>query len=75
METDRSIIDPILWEIDELRLAFQEFYLSFVSRNCNKVAHSLAKEVSGSHRSETWHVTPTCMYDLIMFEALATLLR
>ena len=75
VETQLSIIDPILRQIDELRLVFQEFSLSFISRNCNKVAHSLAKEVSGSHRSETWHVTPTCMYDLIMFEALATLLR
>jgi hypothetical protein len=75
VETSHSIIDPILWEIDELRLAFQEFYLSFISRNCNKVEHSLDKEVSILHRSETWHVTPTCVYDLIMFEASDTLLR
>jgi hypothetical protein len=31
-ETQRSIIDPVLKEIDELRLAFQDFSFSHVSR-------------------------------------------
>jgi hypothetical protein len=61
-----SIIDPVLKEIDELCLTFQDFPFSYVSRVCNKVAHTLAKQVPGSHRSETWHVTPTCVYDLIV---------
>ena len=72
METQRSTIDPVLREIDKIRLAFHEFSLSFISRNCNKVAHSLAKQVSVSHRSETWHVTPTCVYVLILSEASAS---
>ena len=71
LEAQRSIIDPVLRQINDLSLTFQEFSFSFVSRNCNKVAHFLAKPVSASHDSETWHVTPTCVYDLIMLEALA----
>ena len=71
-ESQRSVIDPILKEIDEVCLAFQEFYISFVRRSCNKVAHVLAKQVSASYRLETWHVTPICVYDLIMFEASAS---
>lgn len=36
------------------------------SRNCNKVAHTLAKQVSVSDGLETWHVTPACVYDQIV---------
>ena len=71
-ESQRSVIDPILKEIDEVCLAFQEFSISFVSRSCNKLAHVLAKQVSASHPLGTWHVTPTCVFDLIMFEALTS---
>jgi len=70
-ESQRSAIHHILREIEELSLAFREFTFSFVSRTCNKVAHLLARLVSSSHRSETWHVTPTCVYDLIVSEASA----
>ena len=65
-DVHRSIVDPVLKEIDELRLAFQDFSFSYVSRLCNKVAHTLARQVSSVHRSETWHVTPTCEYDQVM---------
>jgi hypothetical protein len=65
-DAQRSIIDPVLKEIDELRLAFHDFSFSYVSRVCNKVLHTLAKQVSGSHRLETWYVTLTCVYDLII---------
>jgi hypothetical protein len=40
-----SILDPILKEIS---LAFYEFSFSHNSRNCNKVAHCLARQVSSS---------------------------
>jgi ribonuclease HI len=43
-DSQRSINDSTLKEIAELSLAFQSFTLSFVSRLCNKVAHSLAKK-------------------------------
>jgi hypothetical protein len=42
-ETQRSVIDPILNEMEEISLAFQEFSFSFISRNCNKVVHLLAR--------------------------------
>jgi hypothetical protein len=57
-DAQRSIIDPVLTEIDDLRLAFLEFSFSYISILCNKVAHKLARQVSSEHRSETWHVTP-----------------
>ena len=40
-ESQRSIMDPILKEIEEISLAFQEFSFSFISRSSNKV-HLLA---------------------------------
>ena len=63
-------MDPILKEIEEISLAFQEFSFSFISRSSNKV-HLLACQVSSSHCSEVWRVTSACVYDLIMVEASA----
>lgn len=54
-EVQRSIIDPILKEIEEISFAFQQFSFSFISRKCNKVAHLLARQVSSVHRLEMWH--------------------
>lgn len=31
----------------------------------------LARQVSNSYRSDAWHVTPACVYELIMFVVLA----
>ena len=41
----RSIIAPILSEINELMLASTEFVFTFASRSCNRVAHLLAKQI------------------------------
>jgi hypothetical protein len=68
-DTQRSIIDPLLKEIDAIRLAFQEFSFCYINRSCNKVAHILAKQVSDTHRLEMWYVTPECVSDLVMSEA------
>jgi hypothetical protein len=46
----RSIFDPILKEMEEISLTFHEFSFSHNSRNCNKFAHCLARQVSSSHR-------------------------
>ena len=70
-ESQRSIVDPVLQEIDQRRLAFHEFSFSHVSRNCNKIAHLLAKQVTSTNRSERWHVTPAFASDLILYEASA----
>jgi ribonuclease HI len=65
----RSILNPIMKEMKEISLAFYEFYFSHNSRNCNKVVHCLARQVSSSHRSEVWLDVSTCVYDSIDFEA------
>ena len=70
-ESQRSTVDPVLQEIDQRRLAFHEFSFSHVSRNCNKIAHLLAKQVTSTNRSERWHVTPAFASDLILYEASA----
>lgn len=70
-DDQRSVIDPVLREIDDLRLAFQDFSFTYISRSCNKVAHVLAKQVSSTHRTEMWHVTLACVLDLVLFEASA----
>lgn len=54
-----------------MRLAFREFVSKYVSRNCNNVVHVLAKQVTDTHQSEVWYVTPTYVYDLILYEASA----
>lgn len=56
----------ILWDVWEMSLNFQDFKFSFISRNCNRVAHSLAKQVIGSVRSGWWHVSPTCIESLLI---------
>jgi ribonuclease HI len=44
-DSQRSSVLPILREIRDLSLLFQEFNFSFISRKCNMVAHTLAKQV------------------------------
>jgi hypothetical protein len=67
-----SILVPILEAMEEISLAFHEFFFSHISRNCNKVAHCLARQVSSLYRLEVWLDAPICVYDLINFEALAS---
>jgi hypothetical protein len=67
-----SILYSILKEMEEISLAFHEFSFSHISKKCNKVAHSLARQVSSSHRSEVWLDASTCVYDLINFETSAS---
>jgi hypothetical protein len=45
----RSVIGPVLQEIEESSLAFQEFLFSFIPSN--NVAHILARQVSNTHIS------------------------
>jgi ribonuclease HI len=70
-DAQRSIVEPILREIEEIRLAFLDFSFCYVNRKCNEIAHVLAKQVTSTHCMETWHVTPACVSDLIMYEASA----
>jgi len=60
-EHQRSSVLAVLREIQELSSLFQNFTLSFSGRNCNRVAHVLAKQVSGSVPSGRWYETPECV--------------
>jgi ribonuclease HI len=60
-----SSVMPILTEIRDLSLLFHNFNFSFISRNCNRVAHTLAKQVTSGTQVGWWHQTPTCVLSLL----------
>jgi hypothetical protein len=74
MDFQRSPVESILTEIKELSLAFSDFIFNFIGRDCNRVAHELAKQITDTNRSEMWHETPACIRDLILYEASAVLI-
>ena len=61
----RSTIVTILQEIRELSFLFLDFKFSFVSRNCNKIAHVLVKRVTGDTRVGWWSYAPAYVLDLL----------
>jgi hypothetical protein len=65
--TCRSVIAPVIMEISELSVCFQDFSLNYVSGLCNKVAHELARQVSGSG-TVVWHEAPSCIHSLLETE-------
>jgi hypothetical protein len=56
----------VLREIQDLSLCFQAFKFSFISQKCNIVSHTLAKQVIGDAQSGLWHVSPTCIANLMI---------
>jgi ribonuclease HI len=56
-DNQRSSVMPILTEIQDLSQLFQDFNFSFISRNCNRVAHTLAKQVTSGTQVGWWHQT------------------
>jgi len=63
-----SIVDPVLKEIDNIRLPFHDFSFSYVNGYCNKkVAHVLVKQVLNTHRAEMLHVTQVYVFELVLF--------
>lgn len=65
-DTDhRSRIGPVIREAREISLIFVDFKLFYSRRSCNRVAHTLAKQVSEDRRLVEWHETPTCVRNLI----------
>lgn len=70
-ESQLSIAGSVIAEIVNLSNGFQDFSISYVSRNCNKIAHVLAKQVTSTHSLERWHVTPACVSNLVLIEASA----
>jgi ribonuclease HI len=58
IDIQRSRISPILKEIKDRCGFFNAFSLMYANRNCNRVAHVLAKQVSDDTRVGEWHVAP-----------------
>jgi ribonuclease HI len=58
-EKQRSVIGPIPEEIDDLGHAFHDFQVPYISRSCNNVARTLAKQITNTSRLEVWHVSAT----------------
>ena len=61
----RSRIGSIIRETRELSSSFVDFSVTFTSRACNRVAHVLAKQVSGDNRLGEWQLAPTCVVHLL----------
>jgi ribonuclease HI len=62
----RSMIMPVLQDMKEISLAFHDFSISHVGRDCNRVAHELAKQVSSTMRLGVWHnEPPACVLNLL----------
>lgn len=64
----RSSIITILNEIAELSNYFHEFKFSYACRSCNRIAHSLAKQVIADIRTGWWSIAPACMQELLASE-------
>jgi hypothetical protein len=60
----RSVISPIIMEIQELSVCFQGFSLSYVSRICKKVAHEVTKQVCG-RETVVWQEGLLCIHCLL----------
>ena len=57
---------PLLQEVKEISCSFQDFSISHVSRDCNKVAHEVARHVSSTVRFGVWHRdTPPFVQELL----------
>jgi ribonuclease HI len=66
----RSSVVSIIREIRELSTLFQDFKFSFVSRSCNKLAHALAKKVTGNTRVGWWSYAPTSVLNLLSSDCI-----
>lgn len=64
-DLQRSTVSPILKEMKNISSDFLEFRFSFANRDCNRVAHLLARQVSSTNRWAVWHEAPTCVSHLL----------
>jgi ribonuclease HI len=63
--TQRSRIVSIIRETREISLCFADFSIFYISRSCNRVAHTLAKQVSDDNRLGEWQLAPACVDHLL----------
>ena len=61
----RSRIAPIIRETRDISVHFSDFKLVYSSRSCNRVAHTLAKQVSEDSRMGEWQFAPSCVAHLM----------
>ena len=65
--TQRSEVAGLLAEITEVNHSFLTFSLNFVSRDSNRVAHELAKQVSSACVTGEWlSEPPVCVERLLL---------
>jgi ribonuclease HI len=53
-ETQRSLIAPVLMEMQDLSVSFNAFSLVYASRLCNKVAHEVARQAHSMTETVEW---------------------
>jgi hypothetical protein len=49
-------------------LCFVDFSIFYISRSCNRVAHTLAKQVSDDNRLAEWQLAPACVDHLMTLD-------
>lgn len=62
--SQRSEVNPILLQMNELSRSFEVFDLCFTYRACNRLAHECARLVSRENPEEEWLVTPLGLRDI-----------
>ena len=66
-DEQRSSVTSILREIQELSNSLISFSLCYASRECNLVAHVLAKQVSSVCVMGEWHQATSCVERYLEF--------
>ena len=56
--TQRSEVDPLLFQMDEPSRGFEAFDLCFIYRDCNRLAHECARLVNREQPVMEWLITP-----------------
>ena len=67
-DNPRSCLAPILWEIRKFSSGFLDFTLLYASRSCDRIAHVLAKQVTGDTRLGEWQFATACIVNLLAKE-------
>jgi hypothetical protein len=53
----KSKVDSLLKQMEDISWSFEAFHLSFISRDCNRLVHECARLVSHENQVE-WLITP-----------------
>jgi len=62
--SQKSEINPILQQMEDLSRSFEAFDLVFINRKCNRFAHECARLVSRDNPVEEWLITPPGLRDI-----------